>query len=383
MGSIRKREGKRGVSWQIDYIDPTGKRVRQSFKKRKDAAGELAKRESLIAENRYLDVKKDYKTTLGELVDRYSENFKHQASYKTGKEAYLRNFKDHFGEQTLLANIRYVHIETYRNHLKRKLTRHKTIRTDASINREMSCLHHLFAKGVEWEMMEQSPFDKGKSLILKENNQRLRFLEKDEIDVLLEECPDYLRDIVLCAVNTGMRRGEILTLKWDQIRNGQIYLQKTKTNRARQIPVNDALAAVFKRIRRERPFVSDHVFLYDGQIIEAKSGKRRRPKKSGEAKPINNVKKAWYSALKRARIEDFQFRDLRHTFASQLVMHGASLKDVQELLGHTTMNMTLRYAHLSAEHKKKAVNLLNGLTAPESSMSQNVTNSNSRKLASL
>lgn len=78
MATIRKREGKKGVSWQIDYFDPAGKRIRLSFKKKKDAEAELGKRVSLKAENRYLDVKKDYKTTFGGLLTRYKENFQHQ-----------------------------------------------------------------------------------------------------------------------------------------------------------------------------------------------------------------------------------------------------------------------------------------------------------------
>ena len=73
--AIRKREGKNGVSWQIDYLDPDGKRVRKSFKKKKDAEAELGKRVSLIAEHRYLDMKKDYKTTVKELIEKYQENF--------------------------------------------------------------------------------------------------------------------------------------------------------------------------------------------------------------------------------------------------------------------------------------------------------------------
>ena len=113
MATIRKREGKKGVSWQIDYFDPNGKRVRQSFKKKKDAEAELGKRVSLIAEKRYLDVKKDYKTTLGELLDKYTENFKHQATFTNSKCAYLRNFKEYFNELTLLANIRFVDLESY------------------------------------------------------------------------------------------------------------------------------------------------------------------------------------------------------------------------------------------------------------------------------
>ena len=80
-------------------------------------------------------------------------------------------------------------------------------------------------------------------------------------------------------------------------------------------------------------------------------------------KPYKYITNKFNAGVKRAGIEDFTFHDLRHTFASQLIMKGGSLKDVQELLGHKTMTMTLRYAHLSQEHKKKAVNLLNGLTS--------------------
>ena len=233
MAKIRKR----GNSYQIDYFDPDGKRVRKSFTRKKDAEAELGKRVSLIAEGRYLDIKKDCKTKLKELVKKYTENYKHQVRFKNAKASYLENFRLHFGEDTLLANIRYMDIELYRNHLRQKITKNKTIRTDAATNREMSCLHHLFTKAVEWEMMEQSPFDKGKSLILKENNKRLRFLNDDEIPKLLSECPIYLKRIVECALNTGMRRGEILGLKWSCIRNGFIYLQRTKTNESMQIPV--------------------------------------------------------------------------------------------------------------------------------------------------
>jgi site-specific recombinase XerD len=78
---------------------------------------------------------------------------------------------------------------------------------------------------------------------------------------------------------------------------------------------------------------------------------------------VKNIKKSFKTALDKAGIEDFRFHDLRHTFASQVIMRGGDLKDVQELLGHKSMSMTLRYSHLSQEHKKKAVNLLNGLTA--------------------
>ncbi len=369
MATIRKREGKKGVSWQIDYFDPNGKRVRQSFKKKKDAEAELGKRVSLIAEKRYLDVKKDYKTTLGELLDKYEENYQQQASFTGWKAFCLKRFKDHFGEETLLSNIRYVDLDTYHNRLKKIPTGHGTIRKDGTVNREMSCQHHMFAKAVEWEMGERSPFDKGKPLRLKENNERLRFLSQEEIDRLLRECPKHLRRIVECAIHTGMRRGEILNLKWSQVRNGQIYLESrmTKTKEPRQIPINDDLAKLLKEIRRERQFTSEYVFTYGINEDKLKGAEpvRKRKKPAPVLESLINVKTAFKSALNRADIKNFRFHDLRHTFASQMIMRGATLKEVQEILGHKTISMTMRYAHLSQEQKKKAVNLLNGLTAPQ------------------
>jgi len=361
MAKIRKR----GNTYQIDYFDPMGKRVRKSFKKKKDAEAELGKRVSLIAENRYLDVKKDYQTTLKELLEKYEENYGQQASFNRGKKFYLSNFRAHFGEDTKLANIRYVDLETYRNQLRQKLTKDNTIRTVSSVNREISCLHHIFAKGVEWEMMERSPFERGKSLILKENNKRLRFLTEEEIQKLVSECAPHLRPIVVCALNTGMRRGEILSLKWDQIRNEFIYLRKTKTNEPREIPINDDLAALFRGIRRREQLRSEYVFTFHYNEYKRKKARSFQVTKTTPVagKSIHRVDTAFKSALKRSGIEDFKFHDLRHTFASQMIMRGASLKQVQEILGHKTMTMTLRYAHLSQEHKKKAVNLLNGLTA--------------------
>ena len=343
MAKIRKR----GNSYQIDYFDPNRKRVRKSFGKKKDAEAELGKRVSLIAEKRYLDVKKDYTTTFKELLDKYKENYKDQPSFHTWKRFCIERFKDYFGEDTRLDNIRYVDLETYKNHLRQKPNQHGRVRAVASVNREISCLHHIFTKALEWEMIERSPFDKGKSLLMKENNKRFRYLDQDEIDHLLENCiNDYTRDITVTVLNTGMRRQEVLGLKWEQIRrDGFIYLNKTKTDEARQIPINDDLGELFKDIRQRKQLRSEYVFCND------------------KGRPFNDIKTSFKASLRRAGIEDFRFHDLRHTFASHFVMRGGSLKELQEILGHKTMTMTMRYAHLSQEHKKKAVNLLNGLTA--------------------
>jgi integrase len=180
--------------------------------------------------------------------------------------------------------------------------------------------------------------------MFKENNQRLRFLSETEVEALLNACTQHLKPIVETALLSGMRRGELLSLKWEQIRNGFIYLTETKSGKAQQIPINDRLALVLRELRGKNQLKSQYVFC-DSQ------GRR-----------FYEVKRSFVSACKRAGLEDFRFHDLRHTFASHLVMAGASLKAVQELLGHADLKMTMRYAHLSHEHLKDSVNLLNALT---------------------
>ena len=205
-------------------------------------------------------------------------------------------------------------------------------------------------------MIERNPFEKGKTLLIKENNKRSRYLDQDEINRLLKACiNDYTKDIIVTVLNTGMRRQEVLSLKWDQVkRDGFIYLfaLMTKTDEDRQIPINDDLAELFKNIRQRVQLRTGYVFC----------------DKKGRA--FSEIKTSFEPALKRANIENLRFHDLRHTFASHFVMRGETIKELQEILGHKTITMTMRYAHLSQEHKKKAVNLLNGLTASGSGACQ-------------
>lgn len=176
--------------------------------------------------------------------------------------------------------------------------------------------------------------------MFKENNQRLRYLTEEEISALLNACQPHLKPIVELALHTGMRRGELLSLKWEEIRNGFIYLTETKSGKARQIPINARLEEVIMEVRREKQLKSQYVFC-DSQ------GRR-----------FFEVKWSFASACKKAGLEDFRFHDLRHTFASHLVMNGVGLKAVQELLGHADIKMTMRYAHLSQAHLKEAVAVL-------------------------
>jgi integrase len=145
------------------------------------------------------------------------------------------------------------------------------------------------------------------------------------------------------ALHTGMRRGELLGLKWEQIRNGFIYLKETKSGKSRQIPINERASDIFRDLRHKNQLKSAYVFC------------------DSQGRQFYQVKHSFTSACKKAGVEDFTFHDLRHTFASHLVMNGVGLKAVQELLGHADMTMTMRYAHLSPGHLQAAVSVLNGL----------------------
>jgi integrase len=175
--------------------------------------------------------------------------------------------------------------------------------------------------------------------LLKENNRRLRYLSKEESQRLIDACAPHLRPIVITALHTGMRKGEILSLTWDQVdmTNNLILLEDTKNGRRREIPINETLIETLRKIIRrvDVPYV-----FYDPTT----------------GKPYQDVKRSFTSACRRAKITNFRFHDLRHTFASHLVMLGVNLATVRELLGHTTTTMTMRYAHLSQAHISDAVN---------------------------
>ncbi len=214
----------------------------------------------------------------------------------------------------------------------------------------------MLKKAVSWGMLERNPFDAGETLHMKENNRRLRYLSNEEIQALLAECPDYLRDIVEVDVLSGMRRGELLSLKWSHIAGGFIYLHETKTDEARQIPITKDLEIVFKQIRQrqwKKGLKTEYVFCDD------------------QRRPFKRVQRSFKSACKRTGIKDFRFHDLRHTFASHYVMRGGSIKGLQKILGHKNIQMTMRYAHLSKEFAKEEIQIMNGLisTSPKSGAS--------------
>jgi integrase len=174
----------------------------------------------------------------------------------------------------------------------------------------------MFTKAVEWDMVEEEVLKRiRRAKLLEENNRRLRYLSKEECNAIIQVCDKCLKSVVITALNTGMRKGEILSLKWDNVdlRHGFILLEKTKNGERREIPINETLRATLSGIvrRLDTPYV----------FYNAETGTR-----------YVNLHKPFQTALKRAKIKDFKFHDLRHTFASHLVMARCGHYDCQRIV---------------------------------------------------
>ena len=177
---------------------------------------------------------------------------------------------------------------------------------------------------------------------LREKGARLRFLDTNEIQLLLQASSEDFRPVLITALHTGMRRGEILNLKWDDVnlKNRIITVQESKSGKKRMIPVDDTLYQTLRPLRSR--FHKGYVFPLPGKPEKQWIDFRRR----------------FRSAIRKAGIKDFRFHDIRHTFASHLVMNGVDIKSVQELLGHASLTMTMKYAHLAPDHRLRAIKTL-------------------------
>lgn len=246
--------------------------------------------------------------------------------------------------------------------------------SQATINRNITTLKAVITKAVDWGFLKENTLRNLKQFKI-DRSPKVRYLSVDEESrlrqALLErenqlkqdrmnankwrtvrgyplypefgngEYFDYLMPMVLISINTGLRRGELFNLTWEMVNltersillNGEI----TKNNSSRFIPLNDEAYHVVKQLYEKSVTKKGLVFL------------------SKNNQPFNHVKRSWASLLEKAEIVHFRWHDLRHHFASKLVMAGVDLNTVRELMGHSDIKMTLRYAHLAPEYKINAV----------------------------
>jgi integrase len=349
---------KRGGVYWIRYAGLDGKIAFESAKqgertgtRLKDAEDLLHERKADVAKGKQPEIRKKIpNVTFKELSIEYLKWAKRQRSFDK-KETLVNQLVTIFGAYPLRAfNTRL--LEQYQTERMEKSNKRikfilQTGNKPGTINRHVSVIKHMLNKAVQWDMVEEETLKRVRKVkLLEENNSRLRYLTAEECQALVNACTKHLRPLVITALNTGMRRGEILSLKWANVdlKHGFILLEEgmTKNKTRREIPINETLRATLTGLTRRL----DLPYVFYNPATE---------------KPYNDIKNAFNGACRRAEIKDFHFHDLRHTFASHLVMGGQDITTVKELLGHKTLNMTLRYSHLAPSHKVKAVDLLDSI----------------------
>ncbi len=330
----------------------------ETFRNRKDAGRWANSIESAILEGRHFAHARALRLTFASLAQRYRESIltDASASKRASIERHVAWWLDCFGTLTL-AEVTPDRIAEARDLLasqaftRAKLSRSKEgqhiiplsyKRSGATVNRYLATLSHMFSTALmEWRLIDRNPVrDISRK---KEARGRIRFLRDEERDALLNACAKSgwpaLYALVLLAISTGARRGELIRLQWPDVALDtpapQAIVHDTKNGDPRRLPlVGKALGAV-KALKLSNNGRSRFVF----------------PSRSGSDKPYDAFDAHWYAALEIAGIADFRFHDLRHTCASYLASQGASLLEIADVLGHRTMAMVKRYSHLAEEHK--------------------------------
>jgi integrase len=319
---------RRGETWTINYT-VAGRRVREAIGPNKKLAEMvLSKRLTEAIENRWFDKRKVGVTPFSELtkiyIDRHLPMLKSGRGERTSVLVWMRVF----GNRPI-GQITRAELQDFQAWKRQK-------RKPATVNRLMSRLRHMFNKAIEWDLLDENPMKRLK--FLPENNARLHYLSMDECQRLLNACKaSHMRAMVVMALHTGMRRGEILNLTWQTVdfNTGSILVRESKNGQPRHIPMDSTVRHLLSGYIPTS--AADHVF----------------PRASGGRR--STVQKAFRNARRRAGMAHLHFHDLRHTFASHWVMSGGDLYVLKDILGHKSISMTQRYAHLSPTFKRTMV----------------------------
>ncbi len=326
---VFKRNGRYG----IDYYDGP-KRVREMVGSKGEANDALKARLGEMVQGRYR-LYKPCKVILEDLGDRYLRTVSILKRGYNSEVFRIANLIDFFGGKTLISDLTAEDAERF------KVERSR-IAKPSTVNRELGNLKHMMRTAVAWKDLDVSPFTEVKLLHVPERQDRI--LGPDEEPKLLAACAKirtpHLRGIVLVGLNAGMRRSEILGLKWSQIdvfgRTIHVIEGKTEPSR-RFIPMNDTLYTLFVELYRKRR--TQLVF----------------PSPRLPGRKMLSPKRGFAKAVELAGIPHFRFHDMRHTFATRLLRAGVDLVTVQKLLGHSKITTTARYAHSLFDAKMDAV----------------------------
>ncbi|MCZ6803422.1 MAG: site-specific integrase [Proteobacteria bacterium] len=347
MAYIEERTDSKGKKRYRVQIKLKGFPAQNATFERKTDAKEWAKRtESAMKEGRHFKTMESKKHTVGKMLDRYKKSvLPTKGSHQPNQKIQLGYWKERIGDYTL-ADCTPALIAECRDELLQEATRLKKKRSPATVNRYLAALSHCFTITMkEWGWIDDNPLRKVTKP--KESRGRIRFLSDDEREILLKACKEspnpLLYPIVVIALSTGARRGEILSIRLNQIdlERGTITFFETKNNEIRVVPLVEHASDVVKDLIKVRRIDTDLLF----------------PGKDSK-QPID-IRAAWEAALKKAKISNYRFHDNRHSAASYLAMSGATLTEIAEILGHKTLQMVKRYSHLTEQHTSKVVAKMN------------------------
>jgi integrase len=321
--------------WWVRYHDEHGREHREKIGPKGLALKVYQKRKTEVQERRFFPERiRTRDVLLTDMLTDYLVRVRGKLRSMRECERYARYWKNALPGRTL-RQVTPGDIERY-------VARRVDEMAPASINRELAFLKRVFNIAIRDGLAESNPVRPVK--LFHENNQRVRFLTDEEEPQLRLAIGEGEWPKVAVAAHTGLRQAEQFHLEWEHVdfTTGLLTVPRSKHGEARRVPMNETVREILRALpsRLKSPYVF--------------------PSETGQT-PLdarNYVRRLFLPALKRARIEGFRWHDLRHTFASRLVMKGVDLKTVQELMGHKTLTMTLRYAHLSPAHQLAAVRRL-------------------------
>lgn len=356
MATIQERKGRNGVTVYRVRVRVKGHPVQtKTFARKTDAKAWAQSQEETLRAVQAFGSSAYAKRPLSELIDRYIavELPKHNTN-RDYTRTQLMWWRNEIGD-TPLKDVSPALLGSCRDKLSQeKHTSHKygakngaKRKAPATVLRYMMALSHVFTVACkEWGWLSVNPMANVKKP--SKLQKRVRFLDDDERARLLDACSKseckYLLPVVVIALSTGARYNEIMSLRWRDVdlERGVARLEKTKNGERRALPLtHKALEAVQQ--------------LHDAAHPDRKSLLFGR---SDGLAPMA-IQKYWKSALDEAGIDDFRFHDLRHCAASYLAMNGATLAEIAEVLGHKTLQMVKRYAHLSDQHTASVVERMN------------------------
>jgi integrase len=330
--------------WLAEVVYPDDTRGRRRFRRQRDAQIWWAAQRKAIEDGSWEALAKPNRISLGDAIAQYREHSKaHHRSFSTYVENGLTVLEHALGSGTPLKDVTTANVEQLKL---QRLEKDKVAK--ATVDKNVAVAKSFFNWCINQGLTNANPVKKVK--LFHEDNERVRFLDPEtEYPKLLVEArqgPWYLEPIIVLDVNTGLRRRNILGLRWNQVDFKRRIIRiesRTKNGRPHNLPLNDT---AFQKLRElhQKTAAYPYVFVH----LEGKF----------EGQPITDIKNAFNGAVDRAKIPDFRFHDLRHTFCSWLAISGVPLTAIQKLAGHASIKMTLRYAHLSPRYLANEVNAL-------------------------